>query len=244
MREEMRKNENIIRGGVSIITCTNRPHFFNNIIANYKNQFYQIKELVIVINNDSMSLAKYRLKVRGYKDISIYKVPEKVSLGRCLNYAVGKTKYQFIAKFDDDDYYSPYYLKEQMNVLHRTGADIVGKRAYMAYLQARKLLILRFPKQQIKFVRRVAGGTILFRKRVFNRVRFANISLGEDVNFLRACRARGFKIYASAPRNYVQVRRTDKKSHTWTAGDRYLMSGSRVLAKSIRLRKIASRNLT
>ncbi|EJL29970.1 glycosyltransferase [Brevibacillus sp. BC25] len=239
----MRKNKNSIRGGVSIITCTNRPHFFNNIIANYKTQLFRVKELVIVINKDSMSLEKYRKKVRGYKNISIYKVPERVSLGRCLNYAVSKTKYQFIAKFDDDDYYSPYYLKQQMNDLHRTGADIVGKRAYMAYLQARKLLILRFPKQQNKFLGALAGGTILFRKRVFNRVRFANVSLGEDGRFIRASRARGYKIYASAPRNYIAVRRKNKKSHTWTAGDRYLMSGSRVLAKSIRLRKLSSRKI-
>ncbi|BAH43887.1 conserved hypothetical protein [Brevibacillus brevis NBRC 100599] len=239
----MRKNINSIRGGVSVITCTNRPRFFNNIIANYKTQLYQKKELIIVINKDSMSLAKYRQKVRGYKNISVYKVPERVSLGRCLNYAISKTKYPFIAKFDDDDYYSPHYLKQQMNDLHRTGADMVGKRAFMTYLQSRKLLILRYPKQHNKFVRALAGGTILFRKRVCNRVRFANISLGEDAKFIRACLARGYKIYASHPRNYIAVRRTNKKSHTWKAGDSYLMSGSRVLARSIRLRILASRKL-
>jgi len=63
-----------------------------------------------VINKDSMSLAKYRQKVQGYKNISIYKVPESVALGACLNYAVSKTKYHFIAKFDDDDYYLPYCM--------------------------------------------------------------------------------------------------------------------------------------
>ncbi|TQR38594.1 glycosyltransferase family 2 protein [Brevibacillus brevis] len=239
----MRKNKNSIRGGVSVITCTNRPRFFNNIIANYKTQLFRVKELVIVINKDSMSLAKYRKKVRGYKNISVFKVPERVSLGRCLNYAVSKTKYQFIAKFDDDDYYSPHYLKQQMNDLHRTGADIVGKRAFMIYLQSRKQLILRFPRQHNRFVRALAGGTLLFRKRVCSRVRFANISLGEDGKFIRACLARGYKLYASAPRNYIAVRRTNKKSHTWKASDSYVKSGSRILAKSIHLRKLASRKL-
>jgi len=37
------ENKNSIRGGASIITCTNRPHFFNNIIANYQTQFIRLK---------------------------------------------------------------------------------------------------------------------------------------------------------------------------------------------------------
>lgn len=229
--------------GVSIITSTNRPHFFNNILRNYNNQYYPVKELIIVLNNDSMELTKYRNKAKKNKNISVYKIPENKSLGRCLNYAVSKTKYPFITKFDDDDFYSPSYLTGQMKALHRSNADVVGKRAYLAYLEARKLLVLRFPKQQNKFVGLVAGGTILFRRRVFDRVRFPHVSLGEDVSFLSRCRAKGFRIYAPTPYNYVQIRRKHKKSHTWRGSDDYVLKGSRILAKTYQFKKIATRRV-
>ncbi|MCY9667086.1 glycosyltransferase family 2 protein [Paenibacillus alginolyticus] len=227
--------------GVSVIISTNRPHFFNNILTNYKNQNYPVKELIIVLNKDSMELTKYRNIAKKNKSISVYKVPEKKSLGRCLNYAVSKAKYPFITKFDDDDFYSPFYLTGQMKALHRSHADVVGKRAYLAYLEARKLLVLRFPERQNKFVGLVAGGTILFKRRVFDRVRFPHVSLGEDVSFLNRCRAKGFRIYAPTPYNYVQIRRKHKKSHTWQGSDDYVLKGSRIIARTDQFRKIATR---
>jgi hypothetical protein len=227
--------------GVSIITCTNRPQFFDNILNNYKMQQHKIKELIIILNNDSMNLNKYREITRSFSSIFVFKAPEKVSLGRCLNYAVGKTRYPFIAKFDDDDYYSPYYLTEQMKAITVTGADVVGKRAYLSYLEGRELLILRFPKYQNRFTSYVAGGTLLIRREVLGIVHFANVTLGEDVNFLQNCRARGYRIYAASPYNYVAIRRINKLSHTWTAGDDQLLSGSRILARSKVYRRFAIR---
>ncbi|MEW9701232.1 glycosyltransferase family 2 protein [Paenibacillus sp. SI8] len=227
--------------GVSIIISTNRPQFFANILANYKSQLYKLKELIIVLNKDSMDLSKYRKIVRGHRQVSVFKLPEKVSLGMCLNFAASKTKYPVITKFDDDDYYSPHYLVEQMRALLRSGADVIGKRAYMSYLESRKLLILRFPTKRNKFVGLVAGGTILFKRRVFNHVRFPNTSLGEDVAFLSRCRAKGYKIYAPSPYNYVQIRRKNKQSHTWTAGDDYLLKGSLILARTDKFRELATR---
>lgn len=229
--------------GVSVITSTNRPQFFDNILANYTRQRYRIKELVIILNKDSMELSRYRRLARAYPHVSVYKLPEKTTLGKCLNYAVSKTKHSFISKFDDDDFYSPHYLTGQIRAMQRTGADVVGKRAYFAYLEAKKLLVLRFPKQQSKFVGLVAGGTILFKKRVFGPVRFPNVSLGEDVTFLSRCRSKGYKIFAPAPHNYVQIRRKNKKSHTWKGTDAYVLKGSRIVARTVQYRKLATKPL-
>lgn len=227
--------------GVSIITSTNRPQFFNNILTNYKAQLYPVKELIIILNKDSMKLAEYRKMNQNYKNVTVYQIAEKESLGRCLNYAVSKTKYPFITKFDDDDFYSPFYITGQMKALHRSNADVVGKRAYLAYLEARKVLVLRFPKQQNKFVRFIAGGTILFKRRVFDRVRFPHVSLGEDVSFLNRCRAKGYRIYAPNPYNYVQIRRKNKESHTWKSSDNSLLKGGHIVAKTDQFRKMATR---
>jgi len=226
---------------VSVVTCTNRPQFFKHLVANYRRQLYRGKELIIVLNRDGMNLAAYRRKVRAYPDISVYKLKETTSLGRCLNFAVRRAKYPYIAKFDDDDYYSPYYLIEQMAAIRRTGADIVGKRNHLIFFEGRNLLIQRFPGRRNRFVSLVTGGSILFRKRVFRRVRFENRSLGEDVSFLWKCRRRGFRIYSTSIYNFVGIRRENKNSHTWTAHDGYLLKGSRIVAKTANYRRIADR---
>ncbi len=227
--------------GISIITCTNRPSFIGNVLANYKRQRYPIKELIIVLNKSGMKLAKYRKKVKYHKNVSVYKRREKVSLGECLNYAIKRTKHPYIAKFDDDDYYSKYYLTEQIKAMRRTKAHVVGKGAYLAFIKRKNLLILHSPKKKHKYVKWVTGGTIFFKRRVFNKVRFPKISLNEDVIFAKRCRINHFKVYSSSHYNYVMIRRKNKKGHTWKASDDHLLSRSKIVAKTRDFRKMATR---
>ncbi|MBD3919101.1 glycosyltransferase [Paenibacillus sp. PR3] len=226
-------------GGVSIVTSTNRPHFFNRILENYNAQLYKTKQLIIILNKDNMNLSKYRKIAHKYKNVQVYQLPERVSLGKCLNFAINKSTYPYITKFDDDDYYSPYYLKEQIKAIRRTGADLVGKKAILNFLESSSKLIIRFPNQQNKYTGLVAGGTILFKRQVFRNVRFANVSIGEDVNFLRRCRTRGYRIYATSPKNYVYIRRKDKMSHTWKVSERYILHKSLLVARTKRFHRYA-----
>ena len=225
--------------GVSIVTSTNRPRFFQNILRNYRRQKYHRKELIIILNRNDMDLSKCRRRVRKYRGVKIYKVSKATSLGNCLNYGVSKSKYPLIAKFDDDDYYSRYYLREQVKALVRKRSHIVGKHACLVYLESTRKLVIRSPWMKNKFVSLVQGGTILFRRRVFRQVRFANTSIGEDVTFLRMSRNRGFKIYATSAYNYVYIRRKNKQSHTWKAPDRDYLSGSQRVAKTTNYRQFA-----
>lgn len=216
--------------GVSIIVCTNRPQFFDNILQNYNRQRYKAKELIIILNHDSMNLQLYQNRVRKHANVSVYQVPESISLGQSLNAGITRARFPLIAKFDDDDYYSPFYLKEQVNGLKRTKSDIVGKHSCLVYLGASKTLLVRSPKEKNKYVEFIQGGTLLFKREILKKVRFTDRSVGEDVTFLRQCRKRGFKTYATSPYNYVYHRRQNKKSHTWRADDSFYLEGSKRLA--------------
>lgn len=225
--------------GVTIITCSNHPDFLMNILRNYERQLYKRKELIIIINKDSISLKEWRQKAAAFPNVTVYKISEKVSLGQCLNCGILKAKYPIIAKFDNDDYYSPYYLREQVKALLRSGSEVVGKHACFVYLAASKRVLLRSPLEMNKQVAFVQGGTILFRKRIVKRVRFSDISLGEDVQFLRDCAAKGYTILATSPYNYVYIRRKDKSSHTWQVNDQRMIEGSLVIGETSDFRKIA-----
>ncbi|WP_424767792.1 glycosyltransferase [Paenibacillus sp. sgz302251] len=227
--------------GISIITCTNRPMFFKTLLNNFKRQRYKIKELIVILNKSSMNLAEYRRKVASFHNIKVFKVPEKHTLGSCLNYAIARAKYPIIAKFDDDDYYSPNYLMEQIGAMQRTGAGIVGKAAHLKYFEGKRLLVIVSPSYKNKFVKYVAGGTLLFKKKIHKHVRFSLLTLGEDIDFMRRSRTKGYKIFATSPYNFVGIRRQDKKSHTWKISDNNLMKGSVFVARTTHYRKSADR---
>ncbi|MFC4301949.1 glycosyltransferase [Cohnella boryungensis] len=227
--------------GVSIITCTNQPGFFMNILNNYRIQRYKRKELIIILNKDSIDLLEWRKKASVYPNITVYQVPERISLGQCLNCGICRSKYSLIAKFDHDDYYSPYYLREQVQSLLHTKSPVVGKHACLVYLAASNKLIVRSPREKNKFVKFIQGGTILFRRKILKNVRFPDLSLGEDVEFLRNCSKKGYPIRATSTCNYVYVRRKNKSTHTWKVGDHSFLPGSRPVAVTKYYRRFAVR---
>jgi len=212
-----------------------------NILNNYKNQLYSRKELIIIINKDSINLNEWKKKAASYPNVTVYKIAERVSLGQCLNAGISKAKYPLIAKFDNDDFYSPYYLREQVKALLRTGSPVVGKHACLVYLTASKKLVIRSPYEKNKSVDFVQGGTILFRKSIIKKVRFSDLSVGEDVKFLKDCAKKGYTIYATTPTNYVYIRRKNKSTHTWQVSDNEFLHGGKPVAVTTNYRQYAVR---
>ena len=113
----------------------------------------------------------------------------------------------------------------------------------MKYFEGKQLLAITTPKDRNKFVKFVAGGSLLFSKNIYHAVRFKNITHGEDSDFLQRSRNMGYKIYATSPYNFVGIRRKNKKTHTWTASDEIVMRGSKFVARTTRFRNFAVRPL-
>jgi glycosyltransferase involved in cell wall biosynthesis len=220
----------IQKHGVSVITCTNRRSFIKNLFANYTRQRHPKKELIIVINSDSIPLAPYEELAARLPHVHIYHLPEKFSLGACLNYAVSKTSYGCIAKFDDDDYYAPYYITDSLLTMKRAKADVIGKRAHYMYLRGSKTLLLRFPRAEHRSVTRLPGATLLFTRDVFEQVRFPDQSIGEDDLFCMRAKRKGYKVYSGGKDNFVAIRRKNSSGHTWVISDKQLIAHHRKLA--------------
>lgn len=217
--------------GVSIIACTNRPGYIRNLFANYSRQRYAAKELIVIVNNDSASLQPYRRLAATHKQARVYRVPAKFSLGACLNFAVARTRYPYIAKFDDDDYYAPYYLTDCLSAFKRTGADIVGKRTHFMYLQGSRKLLLRFPHYEHRYVDVLPGATLVVKRHVFRLVKFPNRSVGEDDQFCKRSKAKGFRIYSAGRHNFVAMRRKNSRNHTWIISDKTLIAHHKTIGR-------------
>lgn len=213
--------------GVSIITCTNRPNYLKNLFRNYIRQRHPKKELIIIVNSNKISLSAYQRLAKKLRNVHVFRLPEHYSLGACLNYAIRKTKYSYIAKFDDDDYYAPYYLTGNLQAFKRTNADIIGKRAHYMYLRGSRTLILRFEKDENRYVSILPGATLVIKRKVFKNVRFPNQNVGEDDMFCMRSMKKGYKIYSSHKYNFVAIRRKNSSNHTWIINDKKLLAESR-----------------
>lgn len=184
------------------------------LLENYNCQLLTTKELIVVLNRDDMDIRKWRKEAIGYKNVSIYQLPEETTLGSCLNFAVTKAKYDYLAKFDDDDFYSPFYLVQSLKSLQNSGADIVGKRSIFMYFPDNKVLTIHVPNQENRLKRYVSGATLVIKKAVFKLVEFPNRKVGSDLYFLKRCAAVGLKVYSGDRFNYCCIRR-DPSHHTW-----------------------------
>ncbi|MEH7178540.1 glycosyltransferase [Neobacillus vireti] len=215
---------------ISIITSTVREHLISNIIDNYTNQLFQDKELIIILNNDAMDINLIKGKMGSIKGVTIHQLPQAYTLGECLNYGIEKAKYDVIAKFDDDDYYGPEYLTEAMNALKTTKANIVGKLEYFVFLKSMNALLLRGQGLNNKYVKNVSGATLVFERSIINKIKFPNLTLGEDTEFQKKCIKFGYRIYSTSRYNFAAIRGKNVNEHTWKISDKRLIEHGEVIA--------------
>jgi spore maturation protein CgeB len=217
--------------GVSVITSTNKLGYMDSILANYNRQAYEDKELIIVLNNNQLNLEEWGEKAKSYPNVTVCQLDEKEGLGTCLNFGVDRARFEYIAKFDDDDYYAPLYLEDLMMAFDYSGADIVGKSTYYVYFEKDTALAIRFPGREHGFREFVSGPTMVMKRGVFEKIRFdSEKGRGSDTRFQRKCVRNGFRIYSADRFNFAVLRSTSKDMHTWKITDEELMEASEVIA--------------
>jgi hypothetical protein len=143
----------------------------NQLFRNYGKQNYKNKELIVILNSRHLNVNEYIKAARQYRN------------------GIKLSKYNLIAKFDDDDYYAPGYLSESIRILFKKNANIVGKRAHYMYLSGKKLLLLRYPNMENRYAPLVQGAALLAKRNVFRRLAFRNRNRGECIKFCADSRA-------------------------------------------------------
>jgi len=220
-----------LRRRVSVVTVTNRPNCLDQVLDNYRRQKYADKELIVVLNSDDFNIHEAREKFAPIPDARVFQRPESHTLGQCLNYAVDQSEADFIAKFDDDDFYGEHFLTDQVNAFLYSGTEIVGKRAYYAYLENQRCLAMRFDDLEHQRVKFVSGATLVVRRELFEVQRFPeDVQRGVDTKFQQACMDQGFSIYSTDRFNFVATRLKSTDQHTWRISDEEFLQKCRIVA--------------
>jgi hypothetical protein len=201
---------------VDIICSTNRPDQLEHLLRQISRQKYsQLANIHIGIHgfkSDMSQLFDLASKEGLAKKVSFSFHPVERSLGAVLDALSKETEASFVAKFDDDDYYLPNYLIDQVDAAIFTDAEVVGKWTRVVHLQEGDWFGLQFPDNENQFTKLVGGSTILAKRDALS-LGFADLKVGEDTDFLNRVRYEGGAIYSTDYMNYFFSRR--QSGHAW-----------------------------
>ncbi len=148
-------------------------------------------------------------------------------LGRNYNRMLERAEAEYIAKMDDDDLYSRWYLFDSLAAAQYSRAEVVGKHACFMHLEAGDLMVLRFPEWEHRYTAFVAGPTIVARTDLARQVGFPETTTGEDTGFLRSVADAGGRIYSASRFGFVQ-RREARGGHTWGISSAEVLATGRI----------------
>ncbi|MGL5345861.1 MAG: glycosyltransferase [Peptostreptococcaceae bacterium] len=222
----------MINNGFSIITVTNRKYCIDNILKNYYNQMFTNKELIIIINSDYIEISDFS-RYTNDLNVRIFNKLGNVTLGECLNFAIEKCNYDFIAKFDDDDYYGVYYIQEAFNIFSNNSCAVVGKSRTYYYIEKNNELMLKKIGNENKYSNSIMGSTICFKKEVYQKIKFRHISSREDYYFNKDCINSGYRIFSSSSFNHIVFKHSDEYKHTFMSNIEILMGKCEIIKENI-----------
>lgn len=214
------------RPTVSALVSTIRPHQIEHVFRTISSQIDVEVELVLLTHGFTLTQTQLALMKEKYGvyNVTMLTAARERSLGECLNDCVKAAGGEVLTKMDDDDYYAPHYLGDQLHALDFSGASVVGKQAHYMHLAEQESTILRFSDREHKWTRTVMGPTIMARNEVFLLNPFSDVRSGEDSRFLESVLNSSGTIYSSDRFNYCQQR--SGVDHTWLVSDMSLIAGS------------------
>lgn len=224
--------------GVSVITSTCRPNNINLIFKNFNTQTHENKELIIVLNNNDMDIEEYTRSANKYKNIKVLRLDESYTLGQCKNYAIENSTKDYIAFFDDDDYYSPNFLKQSLEVFGNVNTHIVGKASFYIYFEQSKTLALFHHgnmNQENKYVSHVADPSMVFKRKIIDRIgKYPETQVNPDAIFQGKCLSYGYRIYSTDRNNFVLHRHTNPDiNHTWQIEEDALLKSCEIINENV-----------
>lgn len=213
---------------LSVVVSTIRPHLTERLLQTLGAQKGVDLEVVLLTHGFEVSSGELdRMKEEaGLEHLVVLTAGRDRSLGSCLNRCVDAAGGSVVTKMDDDDYYAPHYLADQVSALMYSGAQVIGKQAHYMFLKSHNATVLRFPQKEHTFTHLVMGPTIMGKREIFARNPFIDASIGEDTAFLRSIREQDGLIYASDRFNYCQYR--GSADHTWEINSHEILGASAI----------------
>lgn len=157
-----------------IMPTYNRRTFVPNAIEYFLRQDYDNKELIIL--DDGADVVQDLIP--NLPNIRYFHFGTKTTLGTKLNLACEYAKGEIIATWDDDDWYADWRLTYQVDALQEDGIELCGINNLIYYdLERATGYEYVYPKNRKVWL---SGSSLCFKKRHWEKHRFADINVGMD----------------------------------------------------------------
>ena len=175
-----------------VMPTRNRLRFVRLALDCFARQSYPRRELIIVDDGEEDLTAL----INDMPDIRYVRSPGPLSIGAKRNLACQSARGEIIAHWDDDDWYAPERLSRQVQPLLTGEADLSGlESSCVLELAEGRFWTPSARLHERMFVGNVHGGTLVFRKSIFDRgARYPNLNLAEDAAFLRSATRQGHRV--------------------------------------------------
>jgi glycosyltransferase involved in cell wall biosynthesis len=172
-------------------TC-NRRSFLPLALQSFARQEYPRRELVVV-DDGAKAVADL---LEGVELTRYERISSRLSIGEKRNRACALAQGEIIAHWDDDDWYGPQRLSQQVAPLLACEADLTGLDTSCSLeLPAGRFWRLGAELHRRMFVGNVHGGTLVYWKQLFDSgLRYPDVNLAEDAGFIRAALRQGKRL--------------------------------------------------
>ncbi len=198
-------------GTVSVILASRRPSMAAWALAQIAGQRHVDVEVVFAAHGYPADVVRRAAQGLPFP-VEVIEADGGTVFGDVLNEAARRASGDFLAKWDDDDWYGPEHLADLLLARSYSGADIVGTTAEFFYLEPLNLTVRRTDYRSEVWHRHVAGGTILLDRAAFTG--FPPVPRAVDEGMLKAAKAAGARIYRTHGLGYM-LRRSTAAQHTW-----------------------------
>ncbi|MEV7970766.1 family 2 glycosyl transferase [Sphaerisporangium sp. NPDC088356] len=201
---------------VSVVMSSKRPHLLGSALAQIARQRHVEVEVLLGLHGVPASHEDVRRALDGFPlPVTVVEADVATPFGEVLDRVAARASGDEIAKWDDDDWYSPEHLSDLLLARAYSGADIVGTAAEFFYLEPLNVTVRRTDYTSEIWSDHVAGGTIFLARAKFQEIGgFEGVPRGVDAQFLKAAHAAGARIYRTQGLGYV-LRRSLAAGHTW-----------------------------
>ncbi|SRR5271166_2478227 len=179
-----------------IMPTRERSDFALQAVRYFQRQDYPNTELVIIENGPPVLAASLPDDPR----IQLISSDTSRSIGALRNIACQHARGEIVVQWDDDDWHGPKRVSRQVADIRAGEADITALRDATVFdLERWQFWKLSARLHRQMFVRDVHGGTLAFRRWVWERLaRYPDRSLAEDAAFLDQAVRRGARLRAQS----------------------------------------------
>lgn len=170
-----------------IIPNYNSEKYISQTLNSVINQTYKNWEVILIDDCSNKKTKKILQKFKKNKKIKIFFLKKNRGAAYCRNFAIKKSKCQFIAFLDSDDLWKKDKLQKQLKFMGKNNLKF-SYTNYLAYFENKKITKRVFAPKKISFEdfiynTSIATSTIVVKRDLIKDIYFTPTKICEDYFF-------------------------------------------------------------